>query len=106
MVIVKIRFQRQFSQAYYPVHGGPDFMTHVGQELAFGDGGRFSSVALKLQSPLHQFLLADIVAYVDVVGNDAQLVPQRSQNGKHGVLMSVAMPQQEFTAPAVARIQL
>ncbi len=41
---VQVRFQQQSGHADHPVHGGPDFMAHPGQEIGFGPAGHVGLV--------------------------------------------------------------
>ena len=85
---VKGEFKGQFGHADDPIHGGPDFVAHIGQEVALGPVGGLSHVRRIKQLALAHRQLPTIKASAHrwwVAGRDDERRVFEGQIGSHGV---------------------
>ena len=75
--------QRQVGQAHDGVHGGADFVAHVGQEIGLEQGGLHGGLLGRGQGPFHGFLLADVHEGADQAAG-AAVGPAKPRNVVEG----------------------
>ena len=78
MLGVQVRFQKQLNHAQDAVHGGADFVAHVGQKTALGKIGGLGGLAGANQLRLAELALGDVFRNADDSNQFAGLVA----NGK------------------------
>ena len=93
---------QQLEHAQNGVHGRADFVAHVGQKLALGQGGNLGVGFGFLQRVFQRLVGGDVGANADVLLRQAVGAQQRQDGGRHPVVGAVLAAVSDLAIPDLA----